>query len=95
MEQGCAAHPDTPHDRREKRKHVRVDVREAAFVRFGLNVAGAPCVIEDMSMSGARIDCGDVAMLPDRFTLEIGPRHRVPCEIVWQDGSRAGVRFIG
>ena len=79
----------------ETREFPRVVVWEQAVVRVaGSNVA-IPCIIENISAGGAKLDFGEPLVMPSRFELEVGPRYRVVCELVWMAGTKAGVRFCG
>lgn len=55
-----------------------------------------PCVVLDVSRSGARLNFGDGLTLPRKFVLDLTNDGRVvrSCELVHQDGLSAGVRFI-
>ena len=55
-----------------------------------------PCVLRDISETGARIRTDGDWHPPDTFKLLIELDGFVDdCEVVWRDGSQVGIRFIG
>jgi hypothetical protein len=70
-------------------------------------VEALPCIVTDTSSTGARLDIlqprhghgsqgyvSQPARLPVRFTLTLEGRTAVDCEVVWNEGSAFGVRFV-
>lgn len=77
-----------------------VDTRRAArrlFTKPAVIMHGPetyPCVIRDLSTSGARIEVDGASRLPDSFTLMIGDYElKLTCRIVWRRPYHIGVRF--
>ena len=54
-----------------------------------------PCLISDVSQTGARIDVGNPNDLPDEFMLFMtrNASMRRKCQVMWRDGTRIGVHF--
>jgi hypothetical protein len=54
-----------------------------------------PCMISDVSQSGARLDVGDPSKLPDEFTLFLtrNASMRRKCQVMWRHGTQIGVHF--
>jgi hypothetical protein len=72
-------------------------MRRNAEIILGADASSLPCVILDLSDSGARLAVSFVsANLPRRFALTLfkdGSLQR-DCEVVWRDRHYAGVRFV-
>jgi hypothetical protein len=53
-----------------------------------------PCVVRDISSTGAALEFPDLIRIPDEFTL-IMPDERLKllCRVVWRRDYRIGVRF--
>lgn len=81
----------------DRRKHPRRFAQRNAEIVLGADTMPLPCVILDLSDSGARLAVSSSAKgLSRHFTLMLfkdGSLQR-DCEIVWADGRYAGVRFV-
>jgi len=53
-----------------------------------------PCVIRDISSTGAALEFSDLVRIPDEFTLMM-PEERLnlSCRVVWRSQYRVGVTF--
>jgi PilZ domain len=51
------------------------------------------CKIVDISESGARLAISGITELPRRFNIGFASTTR-PCQLVWQNGTMAGVKFL-
>ena len=86
------------------RKSRRRTTALPAMMTFkGMRVA-VPCIVIDMSGTGARIELPPASMkqfggadhLPDVMTLLLrADRMQVDCEVKWRRNGRIGVRFLG
>jgi hypothetical protein len=79
-------------------RNVRRYPRRTVTVSFGPNAPPVPCVIWDISQSGARLSIArPTADLPHRFTLNLQKQGSVKrdCEIVWFNAKYIGVKFNG
>ena len=77
-------------------------VPRAKVVRAGLIVFGDPtlvevdCVLLDLSVMGAQLDIHGAHGVPDTFRLVVlTERINRACRVVWRNGDRIGVRFVG
>jgi hypothetical protein len=76
----------------ETRVAPRVRVMKAAKINYGGDKH--PCVIRDISSTGAALEFSDLIRIPDEFTL-IMPEDRLKlsCRVVWRSQYRVGVTF--
>jgi hypothetical protein len=82
--------------RRERRRNFRVEWNTPARIRLPNSRSSLPCVVHNLSNTGARITSPEIARVPDQFTLELSPegnRARV-CRVVWRTSAELGVKFI-
>jgi Uncharacterised protein conserved in bacteria (DUF2336)/PilZ domain len=82
--------------KREKRSAVRVHVRYPAHFRMSPEGDAMPCTVLDISLSGARLGTREPIRLPDRIYLTMSTKAGLQrlSEVVWQDGTEFGVRFL-
>jgi hypothetical protein len=79
----------------ERRKQTRRRINRVAQFYGELGELPRPCMVTDISDSGARLYC-DVAM-PPKFVLAVsgeGGSLRHECRVVWQLGGELGVEFV-
>ena len=76
----------------ETRVAPRVRVMKAAKINYGGDKH--PCVIRDISSTGAALEFSDLVRIPDEFTLMM-PEERLnlSCRVVWRSQYRVGVTF--
>ena len=76
----------------ETRVAPRIRVMKAAKINYGGHKY--PCVVRDISSTGAALEFPDLIRIPDEFTL-IMPDERLKllCRVVWRRDYRIGVRF--
>jgi hypothetical protein len=78
----------------ERRRHPRGPVmREISIVLSPTEEI--PCMLVDLSRSGAKLLLKQERQLPKRFVLDMSgniPIRRI-CELVWQEGASVGVAF--
>ena len=55
-----------------------------------------PCIIRDLSETGAAIELTDLsARIPETFTLIVPEdRLKLPSRVVWRKGYRMGITFV-
>lgn len=55
-----------------------------------------PCIIRDLSETGAAIELSDLSSrIPETFTLVFpDDRLKLPCRVVWRTGYRMGIAFV-
>jgi hypothetical protein len=77
----------------EKRKYLRAEVNEPAFVSADGSVMS--CMVRNISPEGAAIDIENPAFVPARFRLVMSKGAVVrECEIAWLQDKRIGLTFI-
>lgn len=90
---------------RDKRRARRKPVRLTGHVADGSQLSFA-CTVHDMSAMGAMLELhpqdgrryGGELHLPERFYLVVEnllERSEVECYVMWRNGNRAGVQFVG
>ena len=82
--------------RRERRQTSRVEWNTAARIRFHGARVTLPCVVHNLSNTGARLTAPNIATLPGEFMLLLSPRadRTRDCRIIWRTKSELGVEFI-
>ena len=76
----------------ETRVAPRVRVMKAAKINYGGDKY--PCVVRDISSTGAALEFSDLIRIPDGFTLIMpDERLKLPCRVVWRRDYRVGVQF--
>jgi hypothetical protein len=76
----------------ERRKHLRTELNEPAYVSAGGAVMA--CMVRNISAEGAAIDVENAAFVPSRFRLVMASDRSVrDCEVVWLQDNRIGVAF--
>jgi hypothetical protein len=77
----------------EKRKHLRAEINESAYVSSGGSVMG--CVVRNISLEGAAIDVENPAFVPQRFRLIMANDSSVrECRVAWIQNKRIGLTFV-
>lgn len=82
--------------RPERRKAPRVESNTPARIRLPGRPRTLPCIVHNLSSTGARITAENCMALPDRFSLELaegGARDR-DCLVRWRTKSGLGVSFV-
>jgi hypothetical protein len=76
----------------EQPRASRHRVYKAGTIEFS---GGAiPCLVRNLSSSGAAIEVNSPFWFPDRFTLGIeSDDMRRPCHVVWRREKRIGLAF--
>ncbi len=79
-----------------KKREVRKSLRQTGWITFDGGFAARPCVVQDMSATGAKITIDDPNMLPAKLRLALSRDARTgrPCEVVWRRGKSVGVKFV-
>lgn len=94
--------PQTPDPAAEKDnqdehqpRHQRARVLKKATVLFKDGLRSAPCVVRNISETGARLEFEHAYLVPTEFELRIELEgFEVSCERRWEDGLTCGVQFI-
>ena len=78
----------------ERRAHPRRKTRFKATIVHGEALATLPCLVVDLSDSGARIRTDLAHALPPAFHLIWhAERSVIEAEMIWHSGGELGVRF--
>ena len=79
-----------------KKREVRKSLRQPGWLTLDGGFAARPCVVQDMSATGAKITIDDPNMLPAKLRLALSRDARTgrPCEVVWRRGKSVGVKFV-
>ncbi len=74
----------------------RTRVFKGAHAAFNQEHSAVPCVVRDLSETGAKIEFSLGWIVPKHFTLFVElDGFKVECEKVWHHGDLYGVRFTG
>jgi PilZ domain len=76
----------------QKRAERRMKRDFHAQVMLG-GFARRDCKVVDISKSGARIAISGAIELPRQFSIAFASTDR-PCQLVWRNGTMAGVKFL-
>jgi hypothetical protein len=78
-----------------KKREVRRSVQQSGLISLAGGFATRKCVLADLSRSGARLLLDVPTPLQQHFKLSLtgDVRSAFSCELVWQRGKSAGVRF--
>ncbi len=81
---------------RESRRIKRHTVAWRGAISFGVDRKPVPCVIRDISTSGAQLLVAKGQQVPERFLLKVGDSAKMfRSQVVWRDGQSLGVKFVG
>ena len=74
----------------------RQRVLKTAIAAFNDQFSAIPCLMRNVSDTGAKLVFDNVGLVPRVFMLFVElDGYKVQCERVWQEGKECGVRFIG
>src|SRR5205809_536293 len=77
----------------EKRKYLRTEINEPAYVSSGGSVMS--CMVRNISPEGAAIDVENPAFVPPRFRLVMASDSSVrECRVAWIQKNRIGLTFV-
>ena len=86
----------TASDAADKRSAPRRRVLKGAVAAYNDRHCTIPCIVRDISATGARIRSDGTLTIPDSFELIIDlDGTEADCEVVWRKGIEIGVRFLG
>lgn len=84
--------PEGEEHRRARRQRVLM----SGYISFEGHFASIPCMIRNLSDTGALILLNHPSPVPQQFTLYLELQgYRVECERVWMKGLQVGAHFIG
>jgi hypothetical protein len=79
-----------------KKREARKSVQQSGWITLDGGFAARPCVVQDMSTTGAKIEVNDGSVLAGRLRLAFSRDARTgrSCEVVWRQGKSLGVKFV-
>ncbi len=77
------------------KRDVRKSLEQPGWLTLDGGFAARPCMVHNMSASGAKITIDDSNALPGKLKLAFSRDSRTGrnCEVVWRRGKSLGVRF--
>ena len=79
-----------------KKRESRKSLQQSGWITLDGGFAARPCVVQDMSATGAKVTIDDSNSLPAKLRLAFSRDARTgrPCEVVWRRGKTVGVKFV-
>ena len=79
-----------------KKREARKSVQQPGWITLEGGFAARPCVVQDLSSTGAKVTVDDPNALPDKLRLAFSRDARTgrSCEVVWRRGKTVGVKFV-
>ena len=79
-----------------KKREARKSVQQPGWITLDGGFAARPCVVQDLSSTGAKVTIDDGNALPGRLRLAFSRDARTgrSCEVVWRRGKTVGVKFV-
>ena len=79
-----------------KKREARKSVHQPGWITLDGGFAARPCVVQDLSSTGAKVTVDDANVLPGRLRLAFSRDARTgrSCEVVWRRGKTVGVKFV-
>jgi hypothetical protein len=79
-----------------KKRESRKSLHQSGWISLEGGFAARPCVVQDMSTTGAKITIVDPNTLPAKLKLASSRDARIGrnCEVVWRRGKSVGVKFV-
>jgi hypothetical protein len=79
-----------------RKRDARKSVQQPGWITLDGGFAARPCVVQDMSSTGAKITVDDTNVLPGRLRLALSRDAKTGrnCDVVWRRGKSLGVKFV-
>ncbi len=79
-----------------KKREARKSIRQPGWITLDGGFAMRPCVVHDLSSTGAKITLDDPNVLPAKLRLAFSRDARTGrnCEVVWRRGKSVGIKFV-
>jgi hypothetical protein len=79
-----------------KKREARKSLHQPGWITLEGGFAARPCVVRDLSSSGAKLTIDDPNTLPAKLRLAFSRDARTgqPCEVVWRRGKTVGIKFV-
>jgi hypothetical protein len=79
-----------------KKRETRKSLRQSGWITMEGGFAARPCVVHDISTTGAKVTIDDPNTLPAKLKLAFSRDARTgrKCEVVWRRGKSVGIKFV-
>ena len=79
-----------------KKRETRKSLHQPGWITLDGGFAARPCVVQDLSGSGAKLTIEDPNTLPAKLRLAFSrdARSGRNCEVVWRRGRTVGIKFV-
>jgi hypothetical protein len=79
-----------------KKRETRKSMHQPGWITLEGGFAARPCVVRDLSTSGAKLTIDDRNTLPAKLRLAFSRDARTGrnCEVVWRRGKTVGIKFV-
>ncbi len=79
-----------------KKRDARKSLQQSGWITLEGGFAARPCLVQNMSSTGAKITTDDSNSLPGKLRLALSRDARTGrnCEVVWRRGKSVGVKFV-
>jgi hypothetical protein len=79
-----------------KKRESRKSMHQSGWITLEGGFAARPCVVQDMSTTGAKVTIDDPNTLPAKLKLAFTRDARTGrnCEVVWRRGKSVGIKFV-
>jgi hypothetical protein len=79
-----------------KKREARKSLHQPGWITLDGGFAARPCVVQDLSTSGAKLTIDDPNTLPAKLRLAFSrdARSGRNCEVVWRRGRTVGIKFV-
>jgi hypothetical protein len=79
-----------------RKREARKSLRRAGWLTLDGGFAVRPCVVQDISSSGAKITADNASKLPGTLRLAFARDARTGrnCQVIWRSGDSIGVKFV-
>nr|WP_319386610.1 PilZ domain-containing protein [uncultured Roseibium sp.] len=93
--ENAAQSPSDEFDTEQNERARRSRALKKGKLIFNRGLRSIPCIVRNLSESGAKLEFEQAYLLPQEFVLQIDLEDfEVTCQRRWEDGLRCGVEFI-
>jgi PilZ domain len=75
----------------ERRQFSRTRLLKSGKIHLGKHEV--PCTVYNLSETGAKLQVQTTEGLPSEFIFSMPERPPRPCEVIWRDYAKLGIRF--
>ena len=79
-----------------KKRMTRKSLHQSGWITMAGGFAARPCVVDNISTSGAKVTIDDPNAVPVKFRLAFSRDARTGrnCEVVWRRGKSVGIKYV-